>query len=70
MIYTSYFGKMRKFPENFYPISIARFTPKGVQIPVLSYLAPPSTLLSTWKAHHAEDESYWEKWYDENYQRF
>ena len=28
MIYTSYFAKIRKFPNNVIPISIARFQPK------------------------------------------
>ncbi len=28
MIYTSYFAKIRKIPNNVIPISIARFQPK------------------------------------------
>lgn len=29
MIYTSYFAKIRQFPGNIIPISIAEFPPRG-----------------------------------------
>ena len=49
MIYTSYFAKIRKFPSNVSPISIARFTPKGVDIPCILELAPTKEILLKYK---------------------
>ena len=49
MIYTSYFAKIRKFPSNVFPISIARFTPKGVDIPCILELAPTKEILLKYK---------------------
>lgn len=49
MIYTSYFAKIRKFPSNVSPVSIARFTPKGVDIPCILELAPTKEILLKYK---------------------
>lgn len=31
MLYTSYFGKVKKLPENIIPVSIAAITPRWFQ---------------------------------------
>lgn len=51
MIYTSYFAKMRKMtPEQQAQcMSIARFTPKGVKIPINTMLAPKWDILKAYK---------------------
>lgn len=51
MIYTSYFAKIKKMsPEQKARcISIARFTPKGVDIPQHIYLAPSKDILFRYK---------------------
>lgn len=56
MIYTSYFAKIRKFPDNVIPVSIARFTPKGVNIPVLTELAPTKGILFKYKADNNKED--------------
>lgn len=43
MIYTSYFAKMKKYP-NMEFFSIARFTPKGIHIPTIQDLVPEKIL--------------------------
>lgn len=51
MIYTSYFAEMRKMtPEQKERcMSIARFTPKGVTIPINTMLAPGWEILKAYK---------------------
>lgn len=39
MIYTSYFAKMKKYPDMEF-FSIARFTPRGIHIPTIQDLVP------------------------------
>lgn len=57
MIYTSYFGKMNKFPNNFEPICIARWKPKWYEGKVLLALAPPEQLLRWWRASDKNEAS-------------
>jgi hypothetical protein len=59
MIYTSYFAKMRKMtPEQQAKcMSIARFTPKGVNIPINTMLAPHWDILKKYK-EDKDEESY------------
>lgn len=59
MIYTSYFAKMRKMtPEQQAKcISIARFTPKGVNISQAVYLAPAKDILFRYK-QDGDEEAY------------
>ena len=57
MIYTSYFAKMKKYP-NIEFISIARFTPKGINIPTLKELMPSEELLKKYKAKQVNEEEY------------
>lgn len=51
MIYTSYFANMRKMTDEQKArcISIARFTPKGVNIPINTMLAPGFEILKAYK---------------------
>lgn len=48
-IYTSYFAKLNKIPEKFYPIAISCTVPSGINIPRYVSLAPPYSLLSRYK---------------------
>ncbi len=50
MIYTSYFGKIQKFPSNFEPICVARWKPKWYNGKIFPTLAPPESLLRWWRA--------------------
>ena len=45
MIYTSYFAKLKKFPENFQPIAICQFPPKWYTGPSIKIFAPNSDIL-------------------------
>lgn len=58
MIYTSYFAKMRKMtPEQKERcMSIARFTPKGVNIPINTMLAPKWDILKAYKEDGDEEK--------------
>lgn len=49
MIYTSYFGNVRKLPKNIYPISIARKAPNGWRGVEYKRLAPSWEILNNWK---------------------
>lgn len=51
MIYTSYFAKMRKMTpdQKARCVSIARFTPRGVDVPGYLSLAPAKDLLLRYK---------------------
>ena len=51
MIYTSYFAKIRNFPNNIIPISIARFQPKWLDknIIICNELAPSIKCLTDYK---------------------
>lgn len=69
MLFTSYYGQMKKFPSNFIPVSISLWKPKwytGAHYPAL---APTKEILSTWKANHKNNEKYWEKWYTEQFEK-
>lgn len=58
MIYTSYFAKIRKFPNNVIPISIARFQPKWLDknIIICNELAPSIKCLTDYKETNNQDE--------------
>lgn len=49
MIYTSYFGNIRRLPNNCEPVSIAQWAPKGYKGYTMKMLAPSPMLLSWWK---------------------
>ena len=65
MIYTSYFAKMRKMTDEQKArcVSIARFTPKGVNIPQMTFLAPEASTLKNYKATGDEDDFYFDYHY-------
>ena len=65
MIYTSYFGKINKFPSNFEPICIARWKPKWYNGKVFLALAPSSSLLNWWRASSKNSRN--EKEYKDRY---
>ena len=46
--HTNYYGNMKNSQEN---ISISRTTPKGIEIPSITYLAPDASTLSSYKAN-------------------
>ncbi len=55
MIYTSYFGNLRKLPQEITPIAICRSVPawyKGKRYPAL---APTCQILQEWRAWHYEE---------------
>lgn len=58
MIYTSYFAKIRKFPNNIIPVSIARFQPKWLDknIIICNELAPSIKCLTDYKETNNQDE--------------
>lgn len=63
MIYTSYFAKLNKLPDNVIPISICGKAPdwyKGLQY---KKLAPKYDFFMKWKENH--DNEYYEKCFNE-----
>lgn len=56
MIYTSYFAKANKLPENIVPISISAKPPKGYKGLQYKKLAPTYQILMDWKASGNADE--------------
>lgn len=57
MIYTSYFAKMKKYP-NMEFFSIARFTPRGIHIPTIQDLVPEENLIREFKAGRITEDEY------------
>ena len=67
MIYTSYFGKIRKLPENFLPICIANVVPKFFKGPYIIQLAPRSGLLRWWYSYADHDSEADQQYYTERF---
>lgn len=57
MIYTSYFAKINKLPQNIIPISIAIKAPSGWNGLEFKTLAPKWSFLSVWK--QTQDNTYY-----------
>lgn len=57
MIYTSYFAKVKKLPQNIVPISIAIKAPTGWNGLEFKVLAPKWSFLSVWK--QTQDNDYY-----------
>lgn len=57
MIYTSYFGNLRKLPKGIY-YSVARYTPYIEGVYHLKKLAPPSIMLSRYKNNTLSKRDY------------
>ena len=66
MIYTSYYGKMSKFPDNMIPISISQGVPKWYKGNVFKELAPSWDILMEYK-NSTGSESEKEQRYNERY---
>ena len=51
MIYTTYFAKLKKLPENVVPIAICRYVPEGLSLSCYRYfeLAPNPDMLMAYK---------------------
>lgn len=58
MIYTSYFAKLKKFPENFQPIAICQFPPKWYIGPSIKIFAPNSDILIKYKSGQLNEKEY------------
>ena len=59
MIYVSYYGNYRKFPQDFKIVSISRFVPKYMKVDIHALeLAPSQTLLNKYKNGYVSDEEY------------
>lgn len=50
IMYTSYFGNMKKLPEGYNLISISRMCPKGIKVKMYGKLAPSAELLRDYKS--------------------
>ena len=55
MIYTSYFGMLKKIPPEITPIAICRGIPGWYDGKRYSDLAPSYETLSNWRARHDEE---------------
>ena len=55
MIFTSYFGKMRKLPENVFPVAICALSPSWYTGTHYMDLAPTVELLINWKVDRDYD---------------
>lgn len=55
MIYTTYFAKLRKLPENVMPIAICAKVPEWYKGAQYSKLAPDYRMLIQWKCDHNDD---------------
>ena len=58
MIYTSYFAKLKKFPENFQPIAICQFPPKWYTGPSIKIFSPNQDILLRYKGGQLNEEEY------------
>lgn len=66
MIYTSYFAKIRKMPENVVPVSISQWPPKGYSGLQCKDLAPTKDILMEYKNSN-DDNKVKELRYNERY---
>lgn len=61
MIYVSYYGNHRKFPQDFKTVSISRFIPKYMKVDKHAIeLAPSQKLLNDYKAGSINNAAYTE----------
>ena len=58
MIYTSYFGNYRNFPEGSLIVSVTRFPPKNWDGLELRSLAPSADLLQKWKNKQVDEKMF------------
>lgn len=57
-IYTTYFANLRNVPENSVVVSIAQFSPRGINIPCFKDLAPTPELLTAYKKGQVDEQAY------------
>lgn len=58
MIYTSYFAKIKKFPESVVPVSISQFPPEWYSGQCVKAVAPPPELLKAYKNNEVDFAEY------------
>lgn len=68
MIFTSYFAKTKKFPENFIPVSISQWPPKGYKGLECKALAPTKEILLNYK-NSKDPDNIKEDTYIKNYNK-
>ena len=69
-VYTSYFAKLKKIlDEGYFPISITRYPPKGIDVAKLKVFAPSEELLRKIKSGEI-DETEYEKIYRKEMEKF
>ena len=69
-IYTSYFAKLNKILNaGYFPISIARYTPKNIEICELKIFAPSTEILAKIKKGEIDEVEY-ERMYRKEMERF
>lgn len=56
-IYTSYFGNLKKIPEDIIPISISLYSPKYFNGQSYILVAPTKEILTDWKNGKQDDEA-------------
>ena len=66
MIFTSYFAKTKKFPDNFIPVSISQWPPKGYEGLQCKVLAPTKEILLAYK-ESSEPDNVKEEVYTKSY---
>ena len=65
MIYTSYFGNWRNFPEEFKKVSVARFPPKWTEVDIHSdELSPSVELFTAFKKGEISEEEFDKRYTD------
>ena len=58
MIYTGYFGAIKKYPKDIEIVSIALYTPKAISVPHIWWLAPTQQILNMWKNGFIDEREY------------
>ena len=65
MIYTSYYSNYRNFPDNFEPVSVSLYPPKGFKGMIISELVPTDSILKDFKDKKIDEFDYIKRYYDE-----
>ena len=65
MIYTTYFGNYRKFPNDALPLGVTRFKPSYWEYPNIENLAPSENLLRQFKDKTIDEYVFGQKYLNE-----
>jgi len=65
MIYTSYYSNYRNFPDNFEPVSVSLYPPKGFNGIIIEELAPTNSILMDFKNGKINEFNYIQRYYTE-----